>query len=98
MDVLQNVFTHNHVDGILIAYTLHHMTDKQITSLLHHLVYQPQPILILEETYTRSSFLVRCNDIISNLLQYGIRAFKRKEYFQLNFKTDAQRQKLFEAI
>lgn len=94
-DVLLHTLDSQKFDGIIIAYTLHHMQDEQITHLLSLLQSYQIKIIILEETYSRTKSIVCLNDIISNILQYGFGKFNRRDYFQLNFKTVVNRNVLF---
>ncbi|MBP6256345.1 hypothetical protein KA405_01105 [Patescibacteria group bacterium] len=51
---METIFDKHALDGILIAYTLHHMSDAQINNLLTMLGSHDLPICILEETYKRN--------------------------------------------
>lgn len=94
-DILTEVFQKHKVDGILIAYTLHHMTDIQIKKLLTFLQSFWLPLYILEETYHINKSIVVLNDILSNILQYSKSSINRNEYFTLNFKKDKDWKKFF---
>lgn len=95
-EILESVLAIKSFDGIVIAYTLHHMSDQQIFSLFTILEKYNRPLIILEETYTRTKTIVCLNDLISNLFQYGIAKINIKEYFQLNFKKSKTRMHYFE--
>lgn len=95
-NTLETIFDNHTIDAILIAYTLHHMSDAQINNLLTILESHHLPVCILEETYIRNKCLVVLSDILSNIMQYGLFSINRKEYFKLNFKTTQKRQELFE--
>jgi len=46
-DVLQNILMTKKFNGIIIAYTLHHMSDDQISSLIALLRSYDTPIVVL---------------------------------------------------
>lgn len=68
--LLQEYLSQHQVDYILIAYTLHHMTDAQIDALFVLLQPFSLPLIIVEEVYTKRKWILITNDIISNILQY----------------------------
>lgn len=102
-EVIENIIQEHNINLCIIAYTLHHILDDGVVSVLFDLLYKNWVRLLVCEEFinpkhpkTSKSILI-ANDVISNIRQYGCKLPKLSEFFALNFKTQKERSSLIEA-